>query len=132
VQDAAWLVIGDQALKMAAQPGVQQWSYVTDLATAWWDWQKLPFVFARWIVRRDAPTETRQRLEQVLQSQFEKNMADLAVVSEEAAAKVGLSSAVVRTYLEGFENRLGADAERAIAIFKDLNQRSLHVSGSLS
>jgi predicted solute-binding protein len=42
-QDVAWLVIGDQALKMISQPRISEWSHITDLATEWWEWQQKPF-----------------------------------------------------------------------------------------
>jgi chorismate dehydratase len=132
VHDAAWLVIGDQALKMAAQPRVQEWSHVTDLATEWWEWQKKPFVFARWIVRRDTPTPVRKKLEDTLQTCFENNMRRLAEVSDVAAKKVGLSPSAVETYLRGFDYRLNTEAEHSILLFREIMQRSVHASGPVS
>ncbi len=132
MQDAAWLVIGDQALKMAAQPRVQEWSHVTDLATEWWEWQKAPFIFARWIVRRDAPIAVRKSLEIVLHSCFEANMKNLPEVAKSAAEKVNLPTALVENYLKGFDYRLDNEAERAAALFRVITQRRMLTSGSLS
>lgn len=47
--DAA-LLIGNDAL--FAQP--RKWIYRYDLGNVWWEWQKLPFVYAVWAVRRKA------------------------------------------------------------------------------
>ncbi|MDJ0780655.1 MAG: hypothetical protein QNJ22_01725 [Desulfosarcinaceae bacterium] len=59
------LVIGNKALVWAWRietcPGVQagprpaELTLVTDLASEWFAREGLPFVFARWVVRRDAP-----------------------------------------------------------------------------
>lgn len=48
----AQLLIGDQALVRLHQ---QNDRFVTDLAKEWVQTQGLPFVFARWVVRKDAP-----------------------------------------------------------------------------
>ena len=57
------LLIGDRALlrmkaHQAGRPESitgREYTHVTDLASAWFAQHKLPFVFARWVVRRDAP-----------------------------------------------------------------------------
>ena len=50
----ALLLIGDAALKGAANPGA---ALVYDLGELWHDFTGLPFVFALWIARRDAARE---------------------------------------------------------------------------
>lgn len=50
------LLIGDRALVRGVRPAVDQRSaYVTDLSQLWYEIHRLPFVFARWAVRIDAP-----------------------------------------------------------------------------
>jgi chorismate dehydratase len=66
------LVIGDQALVWAWQlsncptvlagPRPAELTCVTDLASEWLSQEGLPFVFARWVVRRDAPQAAKQAL----------------------------------------------------------------------
>ena len=71
----AELLIGDQALKRALR--VNRWSgidsdsnrqendplfVVTDLASIWWNIYNLPFVFARWVVRKDASFKIKEIL----------------------------------------------------------------------
>lgn len=51
VDHAAVLLIGDKALQQAGQAAGWQ---VHDLGQLWWEFTGLPFVFALWIVRRDA------------------------------------------------------------------------------
>ena len=55
---AGRLSIGDEALRLRQQR--QQWPVVKDLGDWWWQRTRLPFVFARWVVRRDAPASFRQ------------------------------------------------------------------------
>lgn len=65
------LVIGDKALRWAKtfeEKGATRHGYahVADLAALWHDHFQLPFVFARWVVRKDAPDEIKVALEQWL------------------------------------------------------------------
>jgi predicted solute-binding protein len=61
-----YLVIGDRALKWARQfdrdGSVRGYTHVTDLALRWHQYCGLPFVFARWVVHREAPQELTNRL----------------------------------------------------------------------
>ncbi len=60
----AYLVIGDEALaSTAAGPPAP---FVIDLAEEWHAWQRLPFVFAVWVVRRGAPAAEKERLAALL------------------------------------------------------------------
>jgi predicted solute-binding protein len=66
------LVIGNKALVWAWQlencpnaqagPRPSQLRLVTDLASEWFAQEGLPFVFARWVVRRDAPAAVKAAL----------------------------------------------------------------------
>ena len=46
----ALILIGDQALRN--RRGLPSYPYMYDLAELWNEWTGLPFVFARWVVRR--------------------------------------------------------------------------------
>lgn len=87
------LVIGDAALRKGwlwrNTPGCtissgrpcSGYRYLTDLASEWYAIHKLPFVFARWVIRTDAPAEARKALEDWL-AEFqtrEKELVDRAV-----------------------------------------------------
>ncbi len=71
------LVIGDRALSALHRwrggerpaPGdgdLLDYGHVTDLASEWHRRVGLPFVFARWVIRRDAPRECRRAVEEWL------------------------------------------------------------------
>jgi chorismate dehydratase len=55
----AVVLIGDPALKEAAKG---QWPHVYDLAEAWTRWQRLPFAFGLWMVRREEVDANSDRL----------------------------------------------------------------------
>jgi len=73
--DAA-LLIGNDAL--LAQP--RQWIHRYDLGQIWWDWQKLPFVFAVWAIRREAAisAEPVKEFYHALRERFLYNTAHLS------------------------------------------------------
>ena len=55
----AVLLIGDEALQRK-KTGLDGFELVFDLAKEWYDWQKLPFVFAVWAAQdRSHPTKRR-------------------------------------------------------------------------
>ena len=61
-----YLVIGDKALNWAReyQKGgtARGFSHVADLASLWYERFQLPFVCARWVVRKDAPASVKASL----------------------------------------------------------------------
>jgi predicted solute-binding protein len=89
-------------------------------------------VFARWIVRRDAAPAIRTRLEKVLETCFEANMQNIGHVAQIAADRVGLPVSLVERYLRAFDYRLDDEAEKAIALFREMTQAKVQTSGSLS
>lgn len=80
------LVIGNSALEWAWQlencpaaqvgPRPAELTVVTDLASEWFAQEGLPFVFARWVVRRDAPRGAKKAL-MAWMEHFRREEADL-------------------------------------------------------
>jgi chorismate dehydratase len=115
--DEAWLVIGDQALKFL-ESGHKTWPYVTDLATEWWNWQKLPFVFARWVVKKNEPAlET--ELSAALHASLTAGKRSLSAIAQKEAIRLRLPGAKILSYLNVFDYVLDDKAEEAIALFRD-------------
>jgi predicted solute-binding protein len=56
------LLIGDRALVRGQTIDDAQPVYVTDLSRRWLDNHGLPFVFARWVVRKDAPESVKSAI----------------------------------------------------------------------
>src|SRR4030095_5029814 len=60
----AFLLIGNQALRQ--RRGAPGFSYTADRGAEWHAWTGLPFVFARWMVRKEAPAKDKVLLEEAL------------------------------------------------------------------
>ena len=140
VSDDALLLIGDSALRRAArsgqEPGLRDYTagileleasrfeepyrHVLDLSAAWREWQGRPFVFARWMVRREVAREDRITLLGALLSSFDANMRRLEKLAADNADRAGISADAAYAYLMGFIYRFGDHGEEAIESFREL------------
>lgn len=119
----AVLLIGDEALRRN-KFGLPGFELVFDLAKEWYEWQKLPFVFAVWALKRSLPEETKRELTQVLESSLEQSESKLDRVGTLHGKQIGLTPAEVKEYLEGFNYRLGERERTAMQIFRKLYQET--------
>jgi chorismate dehydratase len=110
---AARLLIGDEALRRKLSRGQEE--VQIDLSEAWSAWTGLPFVFARWAVRRALPDREKKELALTLVSALELGLDDLDHVADEQAHRTGLETADIRAYLKGIRYKLGP-AELAGAV----------------
>ncbi len=140
VSDDAILLIGDSALQRAARSGLEPGSrdygrgilelgtgrfeepypHVLDLSAAWREWQGRPFVFARWMVRREVSRQDRVMLVEALLASLDANMRRLADLAAENAEPAGISATAAYAYLMGFIYRFGDQGEEAIETFREL------------
>jgi chorismate dehydratase len=114
------LVIGDAALKRLLNGPDEL--FVTDLVTEWDRVHNLPFVFARWVVRKDAPTEVRREIESWLAPLEQKDRAYVYASAGEEALRLGISESAMVEYLFGMKRVLGpeelAGQERFVEEYK--------------
>ncbi len=138
--DEAVLLIGDAALKEAASgglvPGARdygavsmsltggRWSQALDLSAAWKRWQGLPFVFARWVVRREATSAASAELLDRLATSLDQSLRDLHPLAVAHGGQAGLDAVAAYAYLMGFTYRLGAPETEAIERFRVLLSES--------
>jgi len=119
------LLIGDEALE-ARIKGIKGLPYVTDLGEEWHDWHGLPFVFARWAVRKSIP----ENVKEALYKYIERSLELMDIHKEDAARKEAEGRSrhwpdIIR-YWEGFEYRLTPNHLQSITRFKELvNQACL-------
>jgi chorismate dehydratase len=115
-QSDAVLLIGDAALNNRG--GLPSYPRVYDLGEMWREWTGLPFVFARWIVRRDLNEEALEFLGGLLSQSLE---VGLKRIKEIAAKRSDLSMTVgeVCEYLHGFTYILGEKEEEGLALFRE-------------
>jgi len=118
------LLIGDAALIRVNQLGERHgYLYVTDLASEWYHSRGLPFVFARWVVRKDAPEEVRSALERWLR-EFKKRETELVerAVSP-SAAQLGVTEEYIREYFRVIRRVLDdTDLAGQAAFFSELER----------
>jgi chorismate dehydratase len=115
----AVLLIGDEALRHN-KLGLDGFELVFDLAKEWYDWQKLPFVFAVWGMKKSLPEETKQELKEILGNSVDKSEADFIAVAGQHGRTIGLNDAETSEYLEGFNYRLGEREREAMGVFRKL------------
>jgi len=112
----AVLLIGDEALR-ANKNGLPGFDLVYDLAREWYEWQKLPFVFAVWAVKKDMAQEDRSRLTAALVASLERSAEDYAAVGGWLGRRIGLTDQETAEYLDGFNYSLGEREKEAIGKF---------------
>jgi chorismate dehydratase len=105
-----YLAIGDRALKMHRQPPFE---YCTDLGEAWHRLTELPFVFARWVVRKSIADGARERLQDDLAK------ALLKPLPQDIANSAGLSSVEARGYLHNIVYKLDDDCLAGLELFRE-------------
>ena len=118
-EPAARLLIGDTAL-VAHHRGAPGYPHQLDLGQAWWDWHRLPFVFAVWAARRGLPSAELNALKKVLGDSLKAwgAEADMERRYQPWVDQLGLTLTQLKQYTDGFVYRKGADETEAIEIFQ--------------
>src|SRR5262249_54321866 len=110
----AVLLIGDAAIR--ALTSGSPYPQITDLGIEWTEWTGLPFVFARWGVSTRVPAAEREAVRAQLARPPDRGMAALPDTPR-ARRDTGWGEAEVQAYLRGFNYRLGASEDKAVAEF---------------
>ena len=119
----AVLLIGDAALRHTKR-GLQGFEIIYDLAKEWYEWHKLPFVFAVWAVKKSLAQEEKNELNEIIAHALERGEADFEQVGTLHAKQIGLSPSESAEYLGGFNYRLGERELEALRTFESLLQQS--------
>lgn len=117
INSDAILLIGDAALNN--RTGLPSYPRVYDLGEMWYEWHKLPFVFARWIVRRDLNPEALEFLGGLLEQSLEYGQGRIDEIAAERD-DLSMSADEVREYLYGFNYVLGEKEHKSIELFRRL------------
>lgn len=115
----AVLLIGDQAL-FHNRHGLAGFELVYDLAAEWYDWKKMPFVFAVWAVKKTLPPETKRALSETIAGSLRRTEGRYGAIGELHGKALGLAPAYVEEYLEGFNYTLGDREKEAMREFRKL------------
>jgi aminodeoxyfutalosine synthase len=116
---AAVLLIGDEALR-SRKYGLAGFEIVYDLATEWYEWKKLPFVFAIWAVQKTMTQDKKNELKGIIQQSLTRAEGDFASVGQLPAKRINLTSEESVDYLAGFNFRMGVRERAAIEEFQEL------------
>lgn len=100
----AWLSIGDTALK---ERRTFPERYITDLGALWWDWKRLPFVFAQWAVRRALPDREKDYLAALLDNSLLAAEGFYASITPHYTEYMSLSPDELVRYWRGFTYYIG-------------------------
>ena len=115
----AVLLIGDEALRHN-KIGLDGFELVFDLAKEWYDWQKLPFVFAVWGMRTSLADAVKEELKSILSDSLEKGEGNFIPAAGLHGKHLGLTDQETQEYLEGFNYRLGEREREAMDVFRTL------------
>jgi chorismate dehydratase len=136
------LLIGDQALKRAIR--VNRWGkndsdsnrkendplfIVTDLASIWWKNYNLPFVFARWVVRKDAPFKVKEILSDWLEQFREQESKMVEACIEPTAHILKVDTTIAKRYFQVIQRCLDdthlLGQQRFLAEYQKVKRKSL-------
>jgi chorismate dehydratase len=111
----AFLLIGNQGLRQ--RMGAPDFPYTYDLGSEWHAWTGLPFVFSRWIVRKDVSPRDLAQLEEALYVGLEEGVDALCELAEPRPDLVMLPREIA-TYIQGFRYFIGRSEQQAIDRFR--------------
>jgi len=111
----AFLLIGNQGLRQ--RMGAPDFPYTYDLGAEWHAWTGLPFVFSRWMVRKDVTPRDLALLEEALYVGLEEGVDSLCEVAEPRQDLVMLPRDIA-TYIQGFRYFIGRSEQQAIDRFR--------------
>lgn len=128
----AVLLIGDEALKASATHFRSEshfnFELVFDLAREWYDWKKMPFVFAVWAIRKTLPEAIKIELNSIIEHSLKNSEGHFGDIGELHGKEIGLNRTDVEEYLEGFNYHLGDREREAMKEFKKLVQETSLIS----
>jgi chorismate dehydratase len=111
----AFLLIGDQGLRQ--RMGTPGCPYTYDLGEEWYTWTGLPFVFARWMVRKDVDPKDMALLEDTLYVGLEEGVEALYRLADPREDLLMLPRDIVKS-IQGRRYYIGMSEQRAIDQFR--------------
>jgi chorismate dehydratase len=111
----AYLLVGNQGLRQ--RMGAPGFPYTYDLGAEWHDWTGLPFVFSRWLVRKDVDPKDKALLEETLYAGLEDGVDALCQLAQPRQDLFMLPRDIVQ-YIQGFRYYIGRSEQRAMDQFQ--------------
>jgi chorismate dehydratase len=111
----AFLLMGNEGLRQRF--GVRDYPHTYDLGDEWSQWTGLPFVFARWMVRKAIDPKEAAVLEDTLYVGLQ-DWADGLFRSSDARDEVLMHPRDILEYTQGIRYFIGVPEQRAIDLFR--------------
>jgi chorismate dehydratase len=111
----ACLLVGNEGLRQ--RRGSRDYPHTYDLGEEWHQWTGLPFVFARWIVRKDLDRQAAAVLEDALYGGLQ-DWADGLFRSATARQDVLMHPRDILEYTQGIRYFIGVTEQRAMERFR--------------
>jgi chorismate dehydratase len=111
----AFLLMGNEGLRQRG--GVQAYPYIYDLGEEWHQWTGLPFVFARWMVRKDLDRQAVAVLEDTLYVGMQ-DWADGLFRASPARDDLLMHPRDILEYTQGIRYFIGVTEQRAMDRFR--------------
>lgn len=111
----AFLITDDQALRR--RRGVRGYPHRYDLGEEWFRWTALPFVFSRWVTRKDLEPDRFLLLEDTLYVGMEEGVEALFHESEPRDRLLMLPKDIVE-YIQGFRFYAGLSERKSMDLFR--------------
>lgn len=116
----AFLLIGNEGLRRRG--GAREYPYIYDLGEEWYQWTSLPFVFVRWLVRKDMDRKAAAVLEDTLYVGMQ-DWADGLFRLAKSRDDLLMHPRDILEYTQGIRYFIGVPEHRAIDRFQQyLNQ----------
>jgi chorismate dehydratase len=111
----AFLLIGNQGLRQ--RMGALGHPHTYDLGAEWYAWTNLPFVYSRWMVRKDVDPKDIALLEDTLYVGLEEGVNVLYGISDPREDLLMLPREII-TFIQGLRYYIGVAEQRAIDQFR--------------
>lgn len=111
----ALLLVGKQAL--LRRGGVRGFEHTYDLGAEWFAWTRLPFVFARWMIRQDAEPPVKALLQDTLYVSLDDGVDKLYRLPEPREDLLMLQRDVMR-HIRNYRYYLGLSEQQAMEQFQ--------------
>jgi chorismate dehydratase len=111
----AFLLIGNEGLRQ--RHGIGDYPHTYDLGDEWYQWTGLPFVLARWMVRKAIDPKEAAVLEDTLYTGLQ-DWADGLFRSSDVRDEVLMHPRDILAYTQGLRYFIGVPEQRAIDLFR--------------
>ncbi len=120
-EDGARLLIGDAALQKSRDMDFRKtFPNIYDLGEEWRKWKDLPFVFARWMVKKETDEAVKKALARLLTQNVTEARTNWTLAAQWHAQNQGFLPPFPERYLKRFRYLLGEPEQIAVSEFKRL------------